>query len=119
MLLVVAVHAELEEVLVLRPAHEAQVPGLGDGGGARGTCPAQGSVGGEQLSVRRLVVHRHQRPVGVQRLLVVSEKKVDEESVRNYSAHPFIKTQTLTCHTNSLGNYHCKLMSSDNTLSLC
>ena len=40
------------------------------------------------------------------------------KSARN-SSHSLIKTQTLTCHSNSLENYHCKLMSSDNTLSLC
>ena len=75
MLLVVAVHSELETVFVLDPAHEAQVPGLGDGGGARGPGPAQGPVGGEQLGVGRLIVHHHQGPVGVQRLLVVFKIK--------------------------------------------
>ena len=75
-LLFVVNHPELEAVPVLDPAHEAEVPGLGDGGGARGPGPAQGSVGGEQLGVSRLIIHQHQGPVGVQRLLVVSENKL-------------------------------------------
>ena len=75
-LLLVVNHPELEAVSVLDPPHEAEVPGLGDGGGARGPGPAQGSVGGEELGVGSLVIHQHQGSVGVQRLLVVSENKL-------------------------------------------
>ena len=71
MLLIIALHPETEAVLVLDPAHEAQVPCLGDSGRSRGACPPQRPVGGEQLGVRGLV-HQYQRPVRVQGLLVVS-----------------------------------------------
>ena len=69
MLLDVAVHFELQTVLVLDQEHEAQVPAVAE--------PEDliQPVGEEHLGVGRLVVHQHQGPVGVQRLLVVFKIK--------------------------------------------
>ena len=52
-----------------RDTRHVTVPGLSDCGRARAACPAQGAV---QAEVLPILVRQHQRPVGVQRLLVVA-----------------------------------------------